>query len=105
MDEKKLFAIWQDNTTKGYIALTESQRDAINGLPNAGLYIGHDRLTNPEMYTIEPERTVCPECGGKGFVGGDGFTEDTETCQTCGGNYCKECAEAGECPDCGAQVI
>ena len=50
MNEKKLFAIWQDNTTKGYIALTEEQRDAINNLPNAGLYIGYDRLTSPDMY-------------------------------------------------------
>ena len=56
MDEKKLYAIWQDNTTKGYIALTEAQRNAINSLPDAGLYIGHDRLTNSEMYATEPEQ-------------------------------------------------
>lgn len=51
--DRKLFAIWQDNTVKGYIALTESQRAAINELHDAGLYIGHDVLTNPEMYDME----------------------------------------------------
>jgi len=33
----------------------------------------------------EPRMKPCNECGGKGFLNGDGFTEDTETCWTCGG--------------------
>lgn len=58
MSEKRLFAIWQDNTIKGYVALTEEQREAINGLPNAGLYLGHDKFTNPLMYAPVVKRRV-----------------------------------------------
>lgn len=48
MNDRNLYAIWQDNTVKGYIALTEEQRQAINSLPDAGLYIGHDIFTHAE---------------------------------------------------------
>lgn len=52
METTKLYAIWQNNTTKGYIALTERQREAINSIPDAGLYIGFDCFTAPEEYIV-----------------------------------------------------
>lgn len=33
----------------------------------------------------EPAERACRDCDGKGFIGGDGFSEDTETCGSCGG--------------------
>ena len=53
MDDKKLFAIWQDKTVRGYITLTEAQRAEINALHDAGMYIGHDTFTNPEMFASQ----------------------------------------------------
>jgi hypothetical protein len=55
--DKKLYAIWQDNVVKGYIALEKEQADAINSLPNIGLYLGFDCFTEPEHYA--EARTLC----------------------------------------------
>lgn len=34
---------------------------------------------------IGPSSRPCRDCGGKGFYGGDGFSEDTVDCGSCGG--------------------
>lgn len=39
----------------------------------------------PEFEPELPEATTCPDCCGRGFTDGDGFSEDTETCCRCGG--------------------
>ena len=33
----------------------------------------------------EQEFRLCPQCNGRGFTTGDGFSEDTNVCGECGG--------------------
>lgn len=40
----------------------------------------------PDDDAPEPTTRVCDQCDGKGFVIGDGFSDDTQTCGACGGS-------------------
>ena len=46
----KKYAIWKNQLVIGYIYLTEEQKNTLNSIPNIGIYIGFDRVTNPEKY-------------------------------------------------------
>ena len=58
MNNRKTFALWQDHTVKGYVTLTEEQRQAINRLPDVGMYIGYDKTTKPELYQSEKSKKL-----------------------------------------------
>lgn len=44
------FAIWKDHKVIGYIELTETQRQTLNGISGIDVYFGYDKVTRPEMY-------------------------------------------------------
>ncbi|MFN0016664.1 MAG: hypothetical protein ACKVP0_00305 [Pirellulaceae bacterium] len=42
----------------------------------------------PDCAGVEPGTRPCRDCNGQGNHGGDGFSEDTQTCGSCGGRGC-----------------
>lgn len=43
-------------------------------------------MATEEVDMGEPSYETCRQCGGNGFLVGDGFSEDTKTCVACGGS-------------------
>lgn len=50
MEDIQKMAIWQNHKVIGYIDITETQRQILNGIHGIGVYIGYDPVTKPEMY-------------------------------------------------------
>lgn len=53
-------------------------RIAAQGMLTAGWVIG--------IRYMEPLYHQCRDCGGRGFTTGDGFSDDTNDCGSCGGS-------------------
>lgn len=48
-------AVWKDKKVIGYIHLTDEQSEELNSLKDIGIYIGFDKVTNPQAYINEFE--------------------------------------------------
>ena len=66
------YAIWKNQAVIGYVELTQEQRDKINGIEDAGIYIGFDKITNPELYP-DLENTIKEDCKHWEKLNGNGF--------------------------------
>lgn len=79
-------AVWKDKKVIGYIHLTDQQTEQFNKLENTGIYIGFDRVTNPEAYRGEfdyngyhfiPERQLSDKENNLRYISSRIYTEQT----------------------------
>ena len=52
-NQLKEYAVWQDGVVIAYVKMTVEEAEKKNSDPNAKLYYGFDKFTDPEKYEGE----------------------------------------------------